>query len=115
MEAYDPLLSILAFFGVILLIIGLGWLIKNKTPLGDLNGPRPVFDMRGSYRIDSKTKLVVFGLDDTTFYVMIGTGSICMLHKVRDSDPHTKKEMPSCEEKGEFEREFSQALKKGVE
>ena len=113
MEAFDPALSILAFLGVISLIIGLGWLVKNKTSLGDLNGSRPVFDIRGSYRVDSKTKLVVFSLDDTTFYVMIGSGAICMLHKAQNSGSNLKKEYSPCEEKEGFEREFSQALKGG--
>lgn len=107
MDSFDPVFSAVAFAGVIFSIFGLGWLLKNKFPLGDISGIRSSFDLRGSYRVDSKTRVSVFSLDGMTFYVMISPSGICLLHKSHED------ELRSCgeTESNKKQRGFSQDLK----
>ena len=81
MDSMVPLLGLVAFLGVIAVIVGLGWFLKNKTTLGDYGAGRPSFSLRGSYRLDAKNKLHIFTVDECKFIVATGPGSICLIDK----------------------------------
>ncbi|MAW33715.1 MAG: hypothetical protein CMK56_04835 [Proteobacteria bacterium] len=81
MDSFDPVFSLVAFVSVLILILALGWFLKNKTSLGEYAGERPSFMLQGTYRLDTKNKLCVFKVDGAKFYVMIGPSSICLIHK----------------------------------
>ena len=94
MEKFDPIFSVLAFFGVIVFILGTGWFLRNRTPLGDLAGTRPNFAILGIYRLDSKNKVCVFTLDNQKYVVLIGLGNVCLLDKHQNkADPDVEKEV----------------------
>ena len=76
-----PLLGLVAFLGVIAVIVGLGWFLKNKTPLGEYGVGRPSFSLKGSYRLDAKNKLHIFTVDEDKFIVATGPASICLIDK----------------------------------
>ena len=81
MDSIVPLLGLAAFLGVLAVIVGLGWFLKNKTPLGEYGVGRPSFSLRGSYRLDAKNKLHIFTVDEDKFIVATGPASICLIDK----------------------------------
>ena len=81
MDSLTPLFGLLAFLGLISVILGLGWVLKNKTSLGEFGVGRPSFMLKGSYRLDSKNMLHVFTLDGDRFVVITGPSSVCLIDK----------------------------------
>jgi len=110
MEGFDPLYGLAAFFLTIALIFGLGWLLKNKTPLGKLASDRSVFAVLGTYRIDAKNKLCALKYENIKFIVLIGPNSACLVDKSYTDSSLPERKLSNGAEKSDFEKEVQRAI-----
>ena len=102
MDYLTPLFGVLAFSGVIAVILGLGWFLRNKTSLGEFGVGKSSFVLNGSYRLDSKTKLHVFTVDGDRFVAMTSPTSICLIDKSHSSSRAAVDHDPEGSVEGKF-------------